>query len=87
MLANGVAVAAAFAAVPGLVRDPGQIALAIGLMTQLGSVGALLGAPLFGGVVAALDWSAVAPLMLLVTLLSLGLLLTASAWRPGARRP
>lgn len=81
MLANGVVVAAAFAAVPEAVRDPGQIALAIGLMTQLGSTGTLLGAPLFGGVVAAVDWSAFAPLVLLVTLLTLGLLLVASPRR------
>jgi hypothetical protein len=74
-------VAAAFAAVPDVIREPEQIALAIGVMTQLGSTGTLLGAPLFGGVVAAVDWSAFAPLLLLVTLLTLGLLLVASARR------
>jgi len=87
MLANGVVVAAAFAAVPEAVRDPGQIALAIGLMTQLGSTGTLLGAPLFGGVVAAVDWSAFAPLVLLVTLLTLGLLLVASPRRSRVPSP
>jgi len=87
MLANGVVVAAAFAAVPEVVRDPGQIALAIGLMTQLGSTGTLLGAPLFGGVVAAVDWSAFAPLVLLVTLLTLGLLLVASPRRSRVPSP
>jgi predicted MFS family arabinose efflux permease len=87
MLANGVAVAAAFAAVPEVVRDPGQITLAIGLMTQLGSTGTLLGAPLFGGVVDAVDWSAFAPLVLLVTLLTLGMLLAASARRSRVPSP
>jgi predicted MFS family arabinose efflux permease len=87
MLANGVAVAAAFAALPEVVSDPGQIALAIGVMTQLGSTGTLLGAPLFGAVVAAADWSAFAPLLLLVTLLTLGLLLVASAWRSRVASP
>ncbi|HEX6675426.1 MAG TPA: MFS transporter [Actinomycetes bacterium] len=87
MLANGVAVAAAFAAVPEVVSDPGQIALAIGVMTQLGSTGTLVGAPLFGAVVAAADWSAFAPLLLVVTLLTLGLLLVAGAWRSRAASP
>ena len=87
MLANGVAVAAAFAAVPEVVSDPGQIALAIGVMTQLGSTGTLLGAPLFGAVVAAADWSAFAPLLLVVTLPTLGLLLVASAWRSRVASP
>jgi hypothetical protein len=81
LLANGVAVAGVFAAVPGLVQHPGQIALAIGLLTQLGSVGTLLGAPLFASVVAATSWSAVAPLVGVTTLLSLGLLLGASTAR------
>jgi hypothetical protein len=40
----------------------------------------LLGAPLFGGVVAATSWSAFAPLLLLATsTLSLGLVLAAAA--------
>jgi predicted MFS family arabinose efflux permease len=81
MLASGVAIGGVFAAAPGLVSHPGQIALAIGLLTQLGSVGTLLGAPLFGSVVAATGWSAVAPLVGVMTLLSLGLLLAASAQR------
>jgi MFS family permease len=87
MLANGVAVAGAFAALPEVVSDPGQIAMAIGVMTQLGSTGTLLGAPLFGAVVAAADWSAFAPLLLLVALLTLGLLLTAGARRSRVPRP
>ena len=81
LLANGLAVAGVFAAVPRLVQDPSQIAIAIGLLTQLGSLGTLLGAPLFGVVVAATDWSAVAPLVGATTLLSLGLLLAASSRR------
>jgi predicted MFS family arabinose efflux permease len=81
MLANGVAVAGVFAAVPSLVDHPDQTALAIGLLTQLGSVGTLLGAPLSGSV-AATTWSAVAPLVGATTLVSLGLLLAASAQRP-----
>ncbi len=85
--ALAVVVAAAFAALPEVVSDPGQIALAIGVMTQLGSTGTLLGAPLFGAVVAAADWSAFAPLLLLVTLLTLGLLLVASAWRSRVASP
>lgn len=82
MLANGVAVGGVFAAVPALVDHPDQTALTIGLLTQLGSVGTLVGAPLFGGLVAATSWSAVAPLVGATTLVSLGLLLAASAWRP-----
>lgn len=81
LLANGLVVAGVFAAVPRLVQHPSQIAIAIGLLTQLGSLGTLLGAPLFGGVVAATDWSAVAPLVGATTLLSLGLLLAASSRR------
>jgi predicted MFS family arabinose efflux permease len=81
MVANGLAVGGVFAAVPELVPDPSQVALAIGLVTQLGSLGTLLGPPLFTGVVAATDWPAVAPLMLAWALVSLVLLLTASAWR------
>ncbi len=81
LLANGLAVAGVFAAVPRLVQDPSQIAIAIGLLTQLGSFGTLLGAPLFGSVVAATDWSAVAPLVGATTLLSLGLLLAAGSRR------
>jgi predicted MFS family arabinose efflux permease len=82
MLANGVAVAGVFAAVPTLAGHPGQTALTIGLLTQLGSVGTLLGAPLFGSVVAATSWSAVAPLVGATTLISLGLLLAASTREP-----
>ncbi len=82
MLANGVAVAGVFAAVPSLVDQPDQTALAIGLLTQLGSVGTLLGAPLSGSVVTATTWSAIAPLVGATTLVSLGLLLAASTQRP-----
>jgi predicted MFS family arabinose efflux permease len=81
LVANGLAVATVFSAVPRLVGDPSQTALAIGLLTQLGSLGSLLGAPLFGGVVAATSWSAFAPLLLATSSLSLALVLAATARR------
>jgi predicted MFS family arabinose efflux permease len=86
MVANGLAVAGVFAWVPELASDQRQVALAIGLLTQVGSLGTLLGAPLFSGAVAATGWSAVAPLSGVVALLSLALLLAASTRRPGAGR-
>ena len=84
MLVNGVAVGGVFAAVPTLVGHPDQTAVTIGLLTQLGSVGTLLGAPLFSSVVAATSWSAIAPLVGVTTLVSLGSLLAAGVRRPRA---
>ena len=53
LLANGIVVSAMFAAVPRFARQPARIALGNGLVAQLGSLGTLLGPPLFGGAITA----------------------------------
>ncbi|HYE00219.1 MAG TPA: MFS transporter [Alphaproteobacteria bacterium] len=56
LVANGVVVSAMFGAVPRLIRHPDHAAVASGLVAQLGSLGSLVGPPLFGAVVAASGW-------------------------------
>jgi predicted MFS family arabinose efflux permease len=79
LLANGIVVSALFAAVPRLARDPARIALGNGLVAQLGSLGTLLGPPLFGSGIAAFGWHAVPALLLAFTLLGVALALAAEA--------
>ena len=59
----GLLAAQAFASVPKLVGDAGQIGVANGLLTQLGSVGALAGAPLFGWLASTWGWPSVASIL------------------------
>jgi MFS family permease len=77
LLANGIVVSALFAAVPRLARDPARIALGNGLVAQLGSLGTLIGPPLFGSAIAAFGWHAVPALLLVFTLLGIALALAA----------
>jgi predicted MFS family arabinose efflux permease len=79
LLANGVVVSAMFAAVPRLARRPAQIALGNGLVAQLGSLGTLLGPPLFGGVIATFGWQATPVLILGFSLSGIALALAAEA--------
>ena len=79
LFANGMVVSAMFAAVPRLARDPARIALGNGLVAQLGSLGTLIGPPLFGGVIAAFGWPATPLLILAFTLCGIALALAAEA--------
>jgi hypothetical protein len=79
LVANGIVVSAMFAAVPRLARSPADIALGNGLVAQLGSLGALLGPPLFGGAIAAGGWNVVPVLILAFSLCGIALALAAEA--------
>jgi predicted MFS family arabinose efflux permease len=79
LLANGIVVSAMFAAVPRLGRSPAGIALGNGLVAQLGSLGTLVGPPLFGGVIAAFGWAATPVLILAFSLCGIALALAAEA--------
>ena len=59
----GLLAAQTFATVPKLVGNAGQIGVANGLLTQLGSVGALAGAPLFGWFASTWGWPSVAGIL------------------------
>lgn len=73
LFANGVVVSALFAAVPRLAPSPSGVALGNGLIAQLGSLGTLLGPPLFGAVIAAAGWHASVGLILAFALLGFAL--------------
>ena len=73
LCANGIVVSAMFAAVPHLAQRPSGVALGNGLIAQLGSLGTLLGPPLFGAMTAQAGWLANAGLILTFTLLGLAL--------------
>jgi predicted MFS family arabinose efflux permease len=77
LLANGIVVSAMFAAVPRLARRPARVALGNGLVAQLGSLGTLLGPPLFGGVIATFGWQAAPVLILGFSLSGIALALAA----------
>jgi predicted MFS family arabinose efflux permease len=81
LFANGVVVSAMFAAVPRLADHPSGVALGNGLIAQLGSLGTLLGPPLFGVAIATAGWQASPGVILAITLLGLGL-----AWMAAVRR-
>ena len=78
LFANGMVVSAMFAAVPRLAPDPSGVALGNGLIAQLGSLGTLLGPPLFGAVIGAAGWATGVALILVFALLGLVL-----AWAAG----
>ena len=79
LLANGIVVSAMFAAVPRFARSPARIALGNGLVAQLGSLGTLLGPPLFGGAITAVGWQVAPVLILGFSLCGIALALAAEA--------
>ncbi|WP_254068607.1 MFS transporter [Streptomyces sp. TM32] len=82
LVVDGLLISAVFAAVPASVSRPEQVDIANGILNQLGSVGTLLGPPLFGLVIAAAGWGAVAAATLVFGGLGSVLLLTTA--RPSA---
>jgi MFS family permease len=82
VFAGGILMAFTFAAVPRLVADPARIGPANGLITQLGSLGALTGPPLVGALVSAEGWAALSALIVLFTLSFVALALAANAAAP-----
>jgi MFS family permease len=79
MAANGVVVAGVFAAVPRVAAAPDHLAVVNGLVAQLGSVGSVLGPPLFAWAAVAAGWRVLPPLVAAFTVLGLVLLLLAEA--------
>jgi MFS family permease len=84
MAANGVVVAGVFAAVPRVAAAPDHLAVVNGLVAQLGSVGSVLGPPLFAWAAVAAGWRVLPPLVAAFTVLGVVLLLLAEA-RAAAR--
>jgi MFS family permease len=70
------------APVAGQVRTDLTLSLANGLVAQFGSVGALVGPPLFGVAVSAAGWPALVPVIAGLTVAGATLLLVADARRP-----
>lgn len=60
LVVDGLLISAVFAALPASVSRPEQVDIANGMFNQLGSVGTLLGPPLFGLLIAAAGFGAVA---------------------------
>ena len=81
LVANGAVVAAVFAAVPRVVAATDQVAVANGLVAQLGSTGSLLGPPLFAWAVAGHGWQAVPALVAGFALAGFALLVLADPRR------
>jgi MFS family permease len=79
MAANGVVVAGVFAAVPRVAAAPDHLAVVNGLVAQLGSVGSVLGPPLFAWAAVAAGWRVLPPLVAAFTVLGVVLLLLAEA--------
>lgn len=79
VFAGGVLMAFTFAAVPRLVPGPAAIGPANGLITQLGSLGALTGPPMVGALVSTMGWTALSTLITGFTLAFLTLALAAQA--------
>ena len=77
IVANGFLGAMVFAAVPRFARSEEFVGPANGIVTQLGSVGAMAGPPSIGLIVSAKGWIALVPLIVLCTLLSLVLIVGA----------
>lgn len=77
LAANGAVVAGVFAAVPRVAAAPDHLAVVNGLIAQLGSVGTLVGPPLFALAVGAAGWQAVSPLVAVFTGCGLAALLLA----------
>ncbi|WP_406480624.1 MFS transporter [Streptomyces platensis] len=64
LVVDGLLISAVFAAVPASVSRAADVDVANGILNQLGSVGILLGPPVFGVVIAAAGWGVVAALVL-----------------------
>ncbi|WP_329377083.1 MFS transporter [Streptomyces sp. NBC_01716] len=62
MIVNGIVVAAVFSALPSVAGISGA-GMAAGMVTQIGSLGTLLGPPLFGAAKDLVGWWATLPLM------------------------
>ncbi|MGW3273460.1 MFS transporter, partial [Streptomyces kronopolitis] len=60
LVVDGLLISAVFAALPTSVSRPDQIDVANGILNQIGSVGTLLGPPLFGLLIATAGFGAVA---------------------------
>ncbi|TQK42555.1 putative MFS family arabinose efflux permease [Streptomyces sp. SLBN-118] len=60
LLVDGLLISAVFAAVPAAVSRAEDVDVANGILNQLGSVGMLMGPPVFGVAIAAAGWGAVA---------------------------
>lgn len=82
LLVNGLAVSALFATLP-TVADTAGLAAANGLLTQLGSVGTLLGPPAMGAAVDRFGWGS--PVLLLAAAVAGGVVCGVAAARPAAR--
>jgi MFS family permease len=78
LVVDGLLISAVFAAVPASVGRAEDVDVANGILNQLGSVGILLGPPVFGLVIAAAGWGTVAALTLAFGGLGAVLLLTAA---------
>ncbi|MEU8781130.1 MFS transporter [Streptomyces sp. NPDC048637] len=76
LVGDGLLISAVFAAVPTSVSRPEHVDVANGILNQLGSVGILMGPPVFGLVIAAAGWGAIAAATLLFGGLGTVLLLT-----------
>lgn len=73
---GGVFASLAFAALPRVAREPGQLARANGLIAQFGASGSLLGPPLAAAGIAQAGWPGAAAVVALASALALPL-----AWR------
>ncbi|HXM58486.1 MAG TPA: hypothetical protein VOB72_24005, partial [Candidatus Dormibacteraeota bacterium] len=87
LAANGVLVAAIFASAPDVVADARDIDVTNGLLAQFGSLGNLVGPPLFAAAVAHGGWATMGPATLPVAAAALGLLLAASVSPAGRASP
>ncbi|MGY4988177.1 MFS transporter [Streptomyces nigrescens] len=76
LVVDGLLISAVFAAVPASVSRPEHLDVANGILNQLGGVGILMGPPVFGLVIAAAGWGAVAAATLVFGGLGAVLLLT-----------
>ncbi len=83
LLVYGGMIAGMFATVPRVIQDPSHLDLANGFLAQLGSLGTLLGPPVFSAAVTAAGWVAIAPVALAFALAGLGLWTAALATRRG----
>ncbi|MCQ4042680.1 MFS transporter [Streptomyces rubrisoli] len=73
---DGLLISAVFAAAPDSVSRPEHVDVATGILNQFGSVGMMIGPPVFGVVIAAAGWGAVAAATLVFGGLGAILLLT-----------
>ncbi|KUL26362.1 MFS transporter [Streptomyces regalis] len=84
--AGGFVLGALYASVPSVARSPYELGRGYGLLNQAGSVGTLLGPPVFGFAVTRAGWASATVLATVVTLGGLVLFLAATR-RPGPSGP